>query len=159
VLAEQTTSARLLLSLAPDSMLEQLKHAPPAAPGREGDVITDGYAELTVLFADLVGLTKFSKGASARVLVGVLNDLSSRLEGQGGKPEEERSKTVGDAYLAAVGLPDAVTDHTIRSANKALDLAEAVKRFNAHSGYQLKVRVGFETDDRADKRKVLHALH
>jgi class 3 adenylate cyclase len=89
----------------------------------------------------------------------VLNDLSKRLDGQGGRPADERSKAVGDAYLASVGLPDAVTDHTIRSANKALDLAESVKRFNAHSGYQLKVRVGFETDDRADKRKVLHALH
>jgi hypothetical protein len=33
-----------------------------------------------------------------------------------------------------------------------------VKRFNAHSAYKLKVRIGFETDDRVGKRKSLHAL-
>ena len=40
--------------------------------------------------------------------------------------------------------PDAVVDHTIRAADKALDLLEAVDRFNGHSLYKLKLRIGLD---------------
>jgi adenylate cyclase len=44
-----------------------------------------------------------------------------------------------------VGLAEPVAVHTIRAAHKALDLLEAVERFNRYSRYQVKVRIGIDT--------------
>ena len=43
-----------------------------------------------------------------------------------------------------MGLTDPVAAHTIRVANKALDLIEAVDRFNAHGRYQVRLRIGVD---------------
>ncbi len=93
-----------------------------------------------MLFADIVEFTRFAEGASAAVLVGVLEDISKRLGG--GLAEDEtvaagqRSRNIGDAWLAAVDLPDAAADHTIRAADRALDLKQTLERFNQHSRYR-----------------------
>lgn len=145
VVAEQKVSERLLLNALPHSIAERLQRRPGATAGSPMDLITESYAEVTVLFADILEFTEFSEGASADVLEGVLDDISARLEGTAGDSDIERAKTISDAYLAAVGLSDPVAVHTIRAAHKALDLFEAVDRFNGHSRHKLKVRIGMDT--------------
>ena len=145
VVAEQKVSERLLLNVLPHSIAERLKGRLQDTPDGLTEFTTASYAEVTVLFADIVEFTRFSEGASAEVLVGVLNDLSTRLDSVPGHPGRERSKAIGDAYLAAVGLSDAVAEQTIRASHMALDMMEAVDRFNAHSRYKLKVRIGLDT--------------
>ncbi len=144
VVAEQKVSERLLLNVLPHSIAERLRKRPEA--GQEGfeALITESYAEVTVLFADIVEFTRFSEGASAAALVGVLNDLSTRFDSLAGKTGRERSQVIGDAYLAAMGLPDSVADHTVLAAHMALDMVEAVERFNEHSRYKLQVRIGID---------------
>jgi adenylate cyclase len=97
---------------------------------------------VTVLFADIVAFTKFAEAASAEVLVGVLNDISTRFDNTADRPGLDSTRTIGDAYLAAVGLTDAVAEHSLRAAHMALDMIEAVDRFNERSRYKLKVRIG-----------------
>jgi len=112
---------------------------------RPAEVIVDSFAEVTVLFADIVEFTKFSEGVSAEVLVDVLNDIFTRFDGIADKRGLEKIKTIGDSYMAAAGLPVPVADHAIRAAHMALDMIEAMDRFNEHSGYKLKVRIGINT--------------
>jgi adenylate cyclase len=145
VVAEQKVSERLLLNVLPDSIAERLKRRPEVTTDSFTELIAESYAEVTVLFADIVEFTRFSEGASAEVLVGVLNDISTRFDSMAGNPGRERIKTIGDAWLAAVGLRDPVADHTIRAAHMALDMMEAVDRFNEHSRYKVKVRIGIDT--------------
>jgi adenylate cyclase len=145
VVAEQKVSERLLLDVLPRSIAERLKGRPEATADGSTELITESYAEVTVLFADIVEFTKFSEGASAEVLIGVLNDVSTRFDSVAGNRGRERSTTIGDAYLAAMGLSDPVAEHTIRASHMALDMIEAVDRFNAHSRYKLKVRIGMNT--------------
>ena len=153
VLAEQKASERLLLDVLPAALAEVLKgHPGTAAPGR----IAESYAEVTVLFADILAFTTFSEGAGAKVLGGVLNAISTRFDNLAGGPERDR--IIGDAYLGAVALPDAVADHTIAAATKALDMMEAVDRFNAHSRYQLKVRIGLDQGSGTSRRKARYDL-
>jgi len=142
VLAEQKASERLLVDVLPAALAEVLKGHPATAATVGSDLIAESYAEVAVLFADLLAFTTFSEGAGAKVLAGVLNAISTRFDSLAGTPYRER--VIGDAYLDAVGLPDAVADRTILAATKALDLTEAVDRFNAHSRYQLKVRIGLD---------------
>jgi adenylate cyclase len=160
VVAEQKVSERLLREVLPRSLAERLAARPEAAAGGFTGLITESYAEVTVLFADLVEFTKFAEGASAEVLMGVLNDVSTGFDAVAGSPGPDRNRTMGDAYLAAVGLSDPVANHTIRAAQKALDLIAAVHRFNAHSRYKLKVRIGMDTGATVaglvGKRAVLH---
>jgi adenylate cyclase len=145
VLAEQKVSERLLLDVLPVSIAQGLNRRPEVAPVGSSELITESYAEVTVLFGDIVEFTRFSEGSSAEVLAGVLGALSARAGPAGGDEGRGRTRTVGDAYLAAVGLPDPLVDHTIRAAHLAFDLVEAIDRFNAHSRYKLKVRIGMDT--------------
>jgi adenylate cyclase len=145
VVAEQKASERLMLNGLPQSLAELLRERPhPAADGTSG-LVTESYAEVTVLFSDLVELTRFAEGASADVMRVVLDDISAHFESPSDRPPIDRRRVMGDAYLAAMGLSDAVTRHTLRASHKALDLIEAVDRFNTHSRHQLKITVGIDS--------------
>jgi len=98
-----------------------------------------------VLFADIVGFTKFSESVSAEALVGVLNDIFTRFDRIADRRGLEKIKTIGDAYMVAAGLPDPVADHTSRAAHMALDMMEEIDGFNVQGGYDLKVRIGIDT--------------
>ncbi|MHB8654068.1 MAG: adenylate/guanylate cyclase domain-containing protein [Terriglobia bacterium] len=159
VVAEQQVSERLLLNVLPYSIAERLKERSTVTGDRRAsrrtsapwrgdgftEVIADSFAGVTVLFADIVGFTKFSQGVSAEVLVSVLNDIFTRFDTIADNRGLEKVKTIGDAYMAAAGLPVPVADHTSRAAHMALDMMEAMDRFNAHNGYNLKVRIGINT--------------
>ena len=141
---EQKVSERLLLGLLPSSISEHMRERPEGECGDLAGLITESYAEMTVLFADILEFTRFSEGASAQVLRGVLDDISTRFEVSVGGSGVERARTIGDAYLASMGLTDSVAAHTIRATNKALDLIEAADRFNAHSRNQVRLRIGVD---------------
>ena len=140
VVAEQKVSERLALAGLPAVTAAHFARSSEKASANP-DVIIETYAEVTALFADILDFTRFSEGASASVLSGVLNDISHRVESSA----TERAKVLGDAYLATVGMPDALADKSILAANKALNLTAAMDRFNAHSRYKLNVKIRLET--------------
>ena len=83
VIAEQRVSERLLAEGLPQSVIDRLRERPlRAAEAGDGaiEVVAEGCAELTVLFADIVEFTRFCEGVSAAVLGGVLNEVSARLD-------------------------------------------------------------------------------
>jgi adenylate cyclase len=145
VLAEQKVSKRLLLEVLPQTLADIMRQYPEGTAEAPAGLIAEGYAEVTVLFADIVEFTRFAEGASAKVLAGALNDISARFDDQAKDSSLDRKDTTGEAYLASIDLSDAVTDRSIRAVNKALDLIEAVDRFNARSRYKLKVRIGLDS--------------
>lgn len=162
VVAEQKVSERLLHQVLPQAMVDIMKQHPEGLAAAPAGLVSEGYAEVTVLFADIVAFTKFSEGASAKVLGGVLDDISTRFDSLDESPSLDREGTTGGAYLAAVGLSDAVTDHSIQATHMALDLIEAIDRFNECSRYKLKVRIGLDTGPAkargAGKLKTLYDL-
>ena len=132
VLAEQKVSTRLMLEVLPRPVVERLKRTPET-------VVSSTYAEVTLLFSDLLEFNRFSEGAGAMVLTGVLDDLSIKLDAG-----SERAGIIDDAWLAAATLPDTVAAQTIRAAQKAVDLKAALDRFNSLSHYKLQVRIGLD---------------
>lgn len=145
VVAEQNVSERLLLNVLPHSIAERLKGRPEVVADSFKDVIVDSFADVTVLFADIVEFTKFSAGVSPEVLVEVLNDIFTRFDSIADNRGLEKIKTIGDAYMAAAGLPVLAEDHALRAAHMALDMIEAMDSFNDHRRYKLKVRIGIAT--------------
>ncbi len=145
VVTEQGRSEQLLLNVLPHSIAERLKIRRESRGDRSGEIIADRFDEVTVLFADIVGFTKFAQGVSAEVLVEVLNDIFTRFDAIADARGLEKIKTIGDSYMAVAGLPIPVQDPAARAANMALDMLAAMDEFNARRGYGLQVRIGLDT--------------
>jgi adenylate cyclase len=142
---EQKVSQRLLANVLPSSLVERLSGHPETEVGTFTDLVTASYAEVTVLFADILAFTEYAEGASAEVLLGVLDELSTRLDDPAAEPSLDETRIIGNAYLASIGLSDLVAERSIQASRKALDLAEAVDRFNERSRYKLTLRIGLDT--------------
>lgn len=162
VVAEQKLSERLLLNVLPHSIANRLKGRPEVATDGFAEAIADSFPEVTVLFADLVDFTRFSETLKPEVLVSVLNDIFTRFDSIADHWGLEKIKTIGDSYMAAAGLPIPVDSHATRAANMALDMLEAMHRFNERTGYQLSLRIGLATGPVVagviGKRKFLYDL-
>jgi adenylate cyclase len=145
IVAEQDVSERLLLNLLPYQIAQRLKARPALAVDGFPEVIADSFPEVTVLFADIVEFTRFSAGMSPERLVAMLNEIFSDLDGIVDARGLEKIKTIGDAYMAAAGLPEPAADHAARAAHMALDAMEALERFNLRNDYQLQLRIGINS--------------
>ena len=134
---EHARSERLLLNVLPKSISIRLKD--------DDKVIADGFAEVTVLFADLVGFTELSQRLDAVALVNMLNHVFSAFDDLAADLGLEKIKTIGDCYMVAAGLPDPRPDHVEAAARMALGMRVALKRLNEEGGYGLKLRIGLHT--------------
>jgi len=121
VLVEQELSEMLLHNVLPHAIAQRLKGRSKLTADHLNHAIVDSYANVTVLFADIVGFTAFSQRVSPEVMVGVLNDLFTRFDHIAERRGLEKIKTIGDCYMAAAGLPVVVSDHADRAAYMSLD--------------------------------------
>lgn len=132
-------SERLLLNILPEPIAERLK-------GEEKS-IADGFTEVTVLFADIVGFTVLSSNLPPEEIVSVLNVLFSRFDAITEEHGLEKIKTIGDAYMLAGGMPIPSDDHAAAVASAALAMQSAITDFNEWSPYgaELNVRIGIHS--------------
>jgi class 3 adenylate cyclase len=137
LLAEQQRSERLLLNVLP---------APIAARLKAGEaVIADAFGEVSVLFADIVDFTRHSRQVNPAQVVQALNQLFSAFDQLAQRHGLEKIKTIGDAYMAAGGLPQPRPDHAQAIAELALAMREEVTRHTDPSGQPLQLRIGIDT--------------
>jgi class 3 adenylate cyclase len=134
---EHERSERLLLNILPASISTRLKS------GQQS--IADGFAEVTVLFADIVGFTELSQRMPPADLVRVLNEVFSRFDELAEKHGLEKIKTIGDAYMVAAGLPVPRADHAVAATKMALEMGAALERVNQAQGTSLEVRIGLNS--------------
>ncbi len=134
---EQEKSERLLLNILPSAIAERLK--------RGESTIADSFADVTVMFADLVGFTKLSANLSPAQLVELLNDIFSAFDDLAEKYGLEKIKTIGDAYMVVGGLPTPRKDHVEAIAEMALDMLEKISQVPTEDGQPLKIRIGINT--------------
>lgn len=130
-------SDALLRNILPGPIAERLMRAE--------QVIADGFEQVTVLFADIVGFTRLAAGHVPLDVVKLLDRIVSgydRLIEQHGM---EKIKTMGDAYMAAAGLPTPCADHAQRAADMALDMVQFVATVRAERGLPLDVRIGIHS--------------
>jgi adenylate cyclase len=136
--AEQGRSEKLLLNILPAAIAERLK--------RDERTIADGYADVSVLFADLVNFTKLSEEMSPNQIVALLNQIFSAFDELAEKHGLEKIKTIGDAYMVAGGL-DHRRDHdyVIATAEMAKDMHAAITDLTPSGREPLALRVGIAT--------------
>ncbi|MBS0619480.1 MAG: adenylate/guanylate cyclase domain-containing protein [Spirochaetes bacterium] len=123
---EKAESNRLLLNILPAKIAEELK--------TQGAVEPLFYDSATILFTDFVGFTEAAKVMLPDELIAQLNNIFFQFDEISRKYRIEKIKTIGDAYMAAGGLPEMNNTHPIdvclaaleikRLTNQILDLTE-----------------------------------
>lgn len=145
IVDEQKLSERLLFNVLPHAITERLKMRREEIGDGFPEVIADSFPEATVLFADIVGFSKFSAGVSPERLVVLLNEIFTDYDDIADRRGMEKIKSIGDAYMAASGLPVPAADHAARAAHTALDMLEAMRRFNVRCGCTFEIRIGINS--------------
>jgi len=145
LIREQQVTERLLLNVLPSPIAERLKLRADLIAAGPPEIIADRFEDVSVLFADLVQFTRFSPALSPEKLVAVLNEIFAGFDDIADHRGLEKIKTIGDAYMAAAGLPVPAADHAARAAHMALDMLALLNRFNERSGYGLQLRVGIHS--------------
>jgi class 3 adenylate cyclase len=107
-------------------------------------VVAQHFADVTVLFADIVDFTKIASTLSPTELIELLNNIFSVFDRLTEKHGLEKIKTIGDAYMVVGGLPVAKPDHVEAISDMALDMQEAIGQFKlADSPFRM--RIGIHT--------------
>jgi class 3 adenylate cyclase len=126
---EREKSEQLLLNILPPIIAERMKH--------DQSLIADYYQNVSVMFVDVVGFTTFSQNVNAHDVVTMLDGMFSKFDAIMVKYGLEKIKTIGDAYMAASGVPTKRADHTEAIARAALDIQELMGnrvRIGIHTG-------------------------
>jgi class 3 adenylate cyclase/CheY-like chemotaxis protein len=134
---EKRISEALLLNILPPSIANRM---------RAGEVaIADKVAEATILFCDLVGFTSLSGDLSAEQTVDFLGKIFTTFDQLAAEAGVEKIKTIGDAYMAAAGIPEPQADHAFRVASLAPRMLQAVRDVSQATGLDLQARIGIHS--------------
>jgi len=128
----QRRSDDLLHAILPDDIVPRLKY---------GGTIADDIASASVLFADVVDFTPMSAAMTPGQLVGLLDDVFTCFDAFVEELELEKIKTIGDAYMAAAGVPRPRGDHAHAIAELALRIRDH-EATNPVDGRRLAFRIG-----------------
>jgi adenylate cyclase len=137
VVAERKVSERLALHVPPDSIAARLQARP--------DVTAESFDVATVLIADVVGFADETPAVGAEQLTLLLEEIFGGFDGLVKACGMKKIKTLGNSYMAAAGVPVRTPDHAAQAANLALDMEDALERFNEDTGHKFQVRVGIAT--------------
>jgi adenylate cyclase len=133
---EQEKSDQLLLNILPGCIADRLKNNDRS--------IADGFAEVTVLFADLVGFTEISSIASPQELVELLNHIFSIFDQLSQDYGLEKIKTIGDEYMVAGGLPLPQANHAQAIAQMALAMQKSMEKITFRQ-QPISLRIGINS--------------
>lgn len=115
---QKARSDELLLNILPKETADELKE--------HGRVAAKKYDSVSVLFADFVGFTSYSKDLEPEIVVKTIDKyfraFDEIVDGLG----LEKIKTVGDGYICAGGLPVVSDDHAIRLVQAAREMKNYV---------------------------------
>ena len=138
LLAEQRReNDRLLLSLMPEPVVQRYRQ------GEE--TIAQDHQNVTVIFADIVGLDELSSELTSDEELSIVNKLVRQFDSAADNLGVERVRTLHNGYLASCGMSVPRLDNVRRTVDFAIEMQHIIDRFNSESGNDLKLRAGIDT--------------
>jgi adenylate cyclase len=134
---EKDRVEKLLLNIMPKAVYEELKDFGSTTPQR--------FDQASVMMLDFVGFTEMAVSRDPSALVAELNDIFSAFDRIVELFGCERIKTIGDAYLAVSGLPEATPDHAHNIAKVALRMRRYLEKRNAAHPETWRCRIGINS--------------
>jgi len=113
---ELQRSEQLLLNILPYETAQELKMS--------GKAVARFYPDITVMFTDFKGFTHIAEKLSPEQLVQEIDEFFTAFDLIMEKNGIEKIKTIGDAYMAASGLPAVNETHALDMVNAAVDIIE-----------------------------------
>lgn len=141
-LAKQNMIAdNLLLNILPEYVARELKERGQVAPRH--------FRIATVLFADLVGFSKISKGLTPQQMIDELNELFVGFDGILERNHLEKIKTIGDGYMAVGGLPVPNSTNPVDAVRAGLEMVKFIRERRSENGSrpQWELRIGIHTGE------------
>lgn len=138
---EKNISESLLLNILPVEIAQELKE--------KGVAQARNFEKVSVLFTDFVKFTEFSAKLSASELVFEINQCFKAFDHIIERYRIEKIKTIGDAYMAAGGLPVPTDDSIKNTVLAALEMQDFITKrkeeLNSKGRPAFEMRVGIHT--------------
>lgn len=138
---EKQRSDELLLNILPAEVMEELKST--------GKTRARHYDMVSVIFADFKDFTKVSEKLSPQELVSTIDQYYEIFDNLVGRFGAEKIKTVGDAYICAVGIPLETKDNAIRAVQLSQEILNEVNKLKTASegntNVAFDIRIGIHT--------------
>ncbi|MBK9249830.1 MAG: tetratricopeptide repeat protein [Ignavibacteria bacterium] len=136
--AEKQRSDNLLLNILPAEVAEELK--------AKGTADAKHFDNVTVLFTDFISFTTVSEQLSPQELVNELHTCFKAFDEICTTYSIEKIKTIGDAYLAVCGLPQANEKHAENVVKAALEIREFMANRSKELGAKtFEIRIGINS--------------
>jgi class 3 adenylate cyclase len=119
---EKERSDELLLNILPYETAEELKE--------KGYASVQQYDKVSVLFTDFVGFTNITEGISHQELVKSLDEHFRMFDEVMDKYGIEKIKTIGDAYMAAGGIPTRTITNPLSVVAAGLEMVYRLTELN-----------------------------
>jgi class 3 adenylate cyclase len=123
-----------LLNILPAEIAEELK--------TKGEAAARNFDTVSILFTDFKEFTQTSEKMSATALVAEINTCFKAFDDICSEHHIEKIKTIGDAYMAAGGLPVADEHAALNTVLAGLDMAKFIVKRRAER--QAEGKLGFE---------------
>ncbi len=140
---EKQRSEELLLNILPAEIAEELKE--------RGDAEAKLHEQVSILFTDFKGFTQLSESLSPKQLISELNHCFVAFDNIMHKYGLEKIKTIGDAYMAASGLPVANKLHAKKMVDAALDIRNFMDAYKqqhiSENKHYFELRIGIHSGE------------
>ncbi len=137
---EKNRSEHLLRNILPEGTALELMET--------GKVQAKKFEEVSILFTDFEGFTKYSESLTPEELVESVDFYFSKFDKIIEKHGLEKIKTIGDSYMCAAGVPFPMKDHAINMMYAALEILEFVeeaKKDTLGIGAHFEIRIGINS--------------
>ena len=135
---EKDKSDKLLRSILPDKVADHLREK----TDDEDKAFGEDFENVTLLFSDIVGFTNVSSGHTAKEIVTSLNNLFRLFDERAKRMKVEKIKTIGDAYMAACGVPEKNDHHAEIMIEFAKGMLEDLEVYNLTANIKFQIRIG-----------------
>ncbi|MGE0736317.1 MAG: adenylate/guanylate cyclase domain-containing protein [Alphaproteobacteria bacterium] len=124
----------ILGSVFPGQIASELKDTQTVAPRR--------HERVAVLFADVVGFTRFCDANPPELALGHLRELVAAFEEIAPRHGVDKIKTVGDSFMAAAGLLGAHSEPALAAVRCGLEMAKVAQTIEPRWSVRVGIHFG-----------------
>jgi len=135
--AEKERLDKLVAEILPEETAKQIK--------TKGKAKWDKYERATVLFSDIQGFTKIAEEMNPEKLIDELDTFFFHFDSVVEKYNIEKIKTIGDAYMAAGGIPLKNSTNPVEVVMAALEIQSYMQQLKSSRAEIWDLRIGIHT--------------
>ena len=135
--AEKERSDKLVAEMLPEKTADQIKI--------KGRAKWDKYERATVLFSDIQGFTRIAEEMNPEKLIDELDKFFFHFDSVVEKYNIEKIKTIGDAYMAAGGIPNKNSTNPVEVVLAALEMQSYMQQLKSSRAKIWDLRIGIHT--------------